>query len=327
MNSTNSTSSMAVLSQTQAITKSDSKTVPLVFAAFAETDEQLRHCVYLVESIRTFGGRYADAPVMIYVPDNYSTEDSTIQSKLSALNAEIHTSHTPPEARSYYFAGKVFAAAEAERTVAGTTRVLVWMDEDTIVLREPIDFVLPEGISLTYRPVMHNRSGSLYSEPPDAYWSRIYEKLDLSENQLFPMITPADKQEIRAYFNAGLIVVRPEIGVLRAWADDFTTLYSDQKLAHMCSGDITKNIFLHQTALVGAILNRLERTALKELSNNYNYPLFFNTMFDATESFESLDDVVTLRYDVYFRNPEPDWQSKLSGDTTRISLVSQQTWR
>ena len=135
------------------------------------------------------------------------------------------------------------------------------------------------------------------------------------------MVTIADRQTIRAYFNAGLLVVRPENNILRRWGTDFITLYSDSVLADMCDNDIEKNIFIHQTALVGAVLNNLKREHIIELSDRYNYPIFFHQQYEAEKEFGSIEDIITLRYDVYFRNPDPEWSSKLKGPSRLVAWL------
>lgn len=297
--------------------------IDVVFAAYAEDAEQLRHVYFLVESIRTFAGKFRNAPVWVYLPGNLLREDTLAAEQLTRLKAELRVSEAPAEAREFYFAGKVFAAGDAEVAAAGLARLLVWMDEDTIVLREPGDIDLPDGVAFAYRPVMHNRSGSLYGQPPNPYWKRIYDKLGLADADLFPVVTPADSQKIRAYFNSGLLVVRPERGILRAWPKDFATLYSDPDLIRMCDENITNKIFLHQTALVGAVLNIVSRAETMELPDVYNYPIFFHRQWEAAREFESIEDVVTLRYDVYFRNPDPEWRSKLRGPDDRIAWLAE----
>ncbi|UCC78526.1 MAG: hypothetical protein JSW64_09590 [Candidatus Zixiibacteriota bacterium] len=285
----------------------------IIFGTFAETGEQLRHALFLVESVRTFAGKYKDAPIWVCIPPHLLGKNRQLEGSITALKATIKTSEAPEEALRFYFARKVYAAGKAEAEAEGNADILVWMDEDTIVLSEPKDFKLKDGIGFAYRPVMHNRSGSLYSEPPGSFWSRIYEILSVDDNLLFPMVTPADRQTIRAYFNAGLLVVRPERRILRRWGEDFTTLYTDSILADMCDNDIEKKIFIHQTALVGAVLNNLSKEEMIELSDRYNYPIFFHQQYEAEKEFGSIEDIITLRYDVYFRNPDPEWDKKLKG--------------
>jgi len=293
----------------------------IIFGTFAESEEQLQHVYFLVESVREFAGRHKDAPVWVYIPPDLESGSEPLIDKLKSLGAEVKTGSAPEEALRYYFAGKVYAAGGAEAAAEGNADVLVWMDEDTIVLDEPIEFELQDGIDFAYRPVMHNRSGSLYSEPPGTFWKRIYEILAIEDSSLFPMVTPGDRQTIRAYFNAGLLVVRPERKILRRWGEDFTTLYSDSVLADMCANDLEKKIFIHQTALVGAVLNHIEQENMTELSERYNYPIFFHQQYEAAGEFGSIENIKTLRYDVYFRNPDPEWSAKLKGPAHLVNWL------
>jgi len=303
------------------------KKVDLIFAAYAEDGEQLRHAYYLVESIRAFAGKYRNAPVRIYLPGRLLQSDSSAPERFAALNAELRISEAPPEALNFYFAGKVFAAGDAEADADDEARILVWLDEDTVILSEPNDFDLPDGVAFAYRPVMHNRSGALYDQPPNPYWQRIYEKLNLGDADLFPVVTPADRQTIRAYFNAGLLVVRPEKGILRRWPKDFKILYSDPELIRMCDDDVVNRIFLHQTALVGSVIHAVSKDEMMELSDQYNYPIFFHQQWDAAREFGSIEDVVTLRYDVYFRDPDPAWKDKLKGPDHLVAWLAERLGR
>ena len=293
----------------------------LVFGTYAESKEQLKHTLILIESLRTFAGKHSNAPISVFIPAEFENKFSQLEDKIRMSGAMIKTSEAPEQSLNYYFAGKVYAAGKAEAEAEGKADILVWMDEDTIILSEPDEFVLGDGISFAYRPVMHNRSGSLYSEPPDPFWSRVYEILKIDDTDLFSMVTPADRQTIRAYFNAGLLIVRPEKGILRKWGTDFTTLYGDTILADMCDRDIEKKIFIHQTALVGAAINILNRDEMLELSDHYNYPVFFHYQYEADREFGSIENAITLRYDVYFRNPDPDWSSKLKGPSNLVDWL------
>jgi D-alanyl-D-alanine carboxypeptidase len=287
----------------------------IVFATFAGDDEQARHALVLADSIRTFGGAYRHAPIRIYVPAALKG----IEEKAKALRAVVRTSRAPDEALRFPFAAKVFAAAQAE-SEAGAP-ILAWLDEDTVVLSEPCCFLLDEGTSLGYRPVMHRNIGSLLASPPDEFWSRVYDRLSVPEDRLFAMVTPADQVTIRPYFNAGLLVVRPERGILGQWARCFPKLYQDAALVEMCRKDQLKAVFLHQAALVGAVLGKVKREEMLELSPEVNYPLFFQENFQAKKTFNSIEGLVTIRYDVYFRNPRPGWDERLKGPADRITWL------
>ena len=300
---------------------------PVIFASYAGDADQLSNTLVLVESIRSFGGRFAEAPVWIYTPPNVLKTQEKLVKSLAALGAEVKPGDAPRETREVPYAGKVFAAARAETAARGAASILVWMDEDTVVLREPLALALVQGKSLGYRPVMHQNIGSLYSEKPDAFWRRVYEKLSIPESAVFPMKTVADGKTIRPYFNAGLLAVRPERGILNAWAEAFSDLYRDPVLAEICKKDERARTFLHQAALSGAIMKRLEKNEMAPLPDGYNYPMFFKEMYGADKAFDTLDGVVTLRYDVYFRNPAPNWSAKLKGPAETVSWLEKHLGR
>ena len=293
----------------------------LVFATFAEDAASLEHALYLAESLRTFGGGLREAPVRIYAPKDLLEAQPAIAGRIAALRADLRTSAAPEDALPYPFARKVFAAAQAESDEKGRAAILAWMDEDTIILEEPRDFLLPEGFALGYRPVMHRRIGSRFGDPPDPFWSRVYEKLSVPESAIFPVVTPADGEKVRAYFNAGLLVVRPERGILRRWARDFPRLYRDPVFAEWCRQDRLKLIFLHQAALAGTILSGLKRQEMVDLGPRYNFPLFFKEMFGARREFDSIAGVTTLRYDIYFQNAATDWAERLKGPPEKIAWL------
>ena len=294
---------------------------PVIFASYAEDGEQLHDVLVLVESIRTFGGQFADAPVWIYTPSSVLKMRGSLVKNLASLGAEVRPSDAPREALVFPFAGKVFAAARAEAAANGAASILVWMDEDTVVLKEPRELLLVQGKSLGYRPVMHRNIGSLYSEKPDAFWRRVYDKLSVPESAVFPMKTVADGNTLRPYFNAGLLAVRPERGLLKMWAESFSALYRDPVCVDICKKDERARLFLHQAALSGAIMTHIGRNEMTLLPDRYNYPVFFKEMYGADKAFDTLDGVVTLRYDVYFRNPAPDWTAKLKGPAETISWL------
>jgi hypothetical protein len=295
----------------------------ITFATNPEDADGLHNVVVLVESLRAFGGRFRDAPVWVFASKQLLESEKMMVARLGTLHAELRSSRTPPEALPYFLASKVFAAAQAEQDAAQTSTFLVWMDTDTVVLQEPEEFILADSISFGYRPVMHQRIGSLYAEPLDEFWSRVYAKLSVPPNAVFPVTTPADNKVLRAYFNAGLLVVRPECGVFHRWARDFTSLYEDPYFQEACRKDEFKRIFLHQVALVGAVFGQLSPAQMVLLSDLVNVPLFFKEQFGAQREFDSVEGVVTLRHESYLRNPDARWREKLKGPADRVAWLKE----
>jgi len=305
----------------------DMTTNKFIFASYFESVDQLENICRLAESLREFGGRFGNSPVWAYHPEEITIDKEQLKPQLQQFNIEVRSSGTPERTRWFFYGGKAFAAAAAEAAVTDRNTVLVWIDNDAVVLSEPEEFDLSPDISLAYCLVMHNRSGSLFDQPPDPFWSRIYEKLELTDDMLFPMVTPADKEKIRAYFHAGMLAVRPQKGILSRWAEAFKTLYDDPELVKMCKDDVDKRIFLHQTALTGAVLHQLARDEMTELNGNYNYPIFFEKQYDAKETFNSIENAVVIRCELSAKKIGEDWHRHLAGPPDKIAWLKERLFK
>ncbi len=273
----------------------------IIFATYAADSEAMYWSLVMVESIREFGGALRHAPIWVYQPAGSPALDSAMRSKQAALAVDIKLCAMPDEAKVFWFAGKVFASAVAETEAEKKGRILAWLDPDVVFVKEPTDFFLADSIAFGYRPVLHKLIGSLYAEPPDEFWLRVYEKLAVPESALFPVVTPVDELTLWAYFNAGILIVRPERGLLRTWPGCFQTLYRDSVFAQWCRKDQLRAIFLHQAALAGAILTHLKRNEMVELPATYNYPLYFHSRYPGATRPASLDDVVMFRHEFFSR--------------------------
>jgi hypothetical protein len=307
----------------QSCNQSGSNKQSIIFYSYADNPDEVHYLVPLVESIRTFAGKYKDAAIWIYMQPELIEQEASIIQKLISCNVVVRDVEIPLEADWFFLSGIVFAAARAESEAVGKTDILVFLNYDSVFLDEPDEFNLPTGKKLGYRPVMHKNVGLLFSEPLDSFWTQIYKIMAVDESVLFLMVTPADGDTIRPYFNAGLLVVRPDTEILGKWAEYYEKLYSDTLLRKMCEMDVRKRIFLHQTALTGAILNHLSRDEIIEFSNRFNYPVFFREQFGAKKDFHDITNVITFRHESYFKNPDPDWEKKLTGPPEKIDWIKE----
>jgi endonuclease/exonuclease/phosphatase family metal-dependent hydrolase len=293
----------------------------IIFATFAEQQSDLARIQIMIESIRAFAGRFSNAPVWVYLTEGLLASGSEHLEEIESLGGEFRLGRAPEEATWFYLSRKVFASAQAEAEAAEKTDILAWLDVDTVFLQEPGEFLLPKGKSLGYRPVMHRNISPLYSEPLDDFWKRAYENMSVPESRAFRMVTVADGDEIRPYINAGCLIVRPERGLLRKWAETFPLLSKDPVLKEMCLRDERKRIFIHQVALSGAVMKHLGRDEMLELSDRINYPIFFGEMFGSQRSFHDIREAVTIRYENFFDNAPSDWDIQLSGPPHTIAWL------
>ena len=295
----------------------------LVFVSFFIDESQASDCLILCESIRTFSGSLSKTPIIVYYHKNLEKLKEKYSDKFSALNVTLRQYKAPEEAFRYDLGAKPYIAAQSEIDAGGKFDILAYLDPNIIILKEPKDFLLKKEKILGYRPVMHQNVGSLYSEKPDAFWSRIYKVLNVSESSLFPMEAIADKNILRPYFNAGLLIVRPEKGIMRNWVKCFETAYKDPELAEMCKTGL-HNVFLHQAVLTGAILNNLKKEELELLPFAYNYPLFFEKFYDSKLTFDSIDNIISLKCELFKKQLPDDWDKKLKGSPEVIKWIKEQ---
>ncbi len=268
----------------------------ITFAAMATQDNPTR-AIMLFDSLRTFGGELANSPCIMLIPKKGGHLPDRAKEQLSVLDVRLIPFDIDEESARFPLASLVYAAAKAERQVRSETEILVWMNEDTLIVRPPVDFLLHKGIDFAYMPVHHNRIGSIYEKPPDAFWSLIYQHCGVEEDKVFPMETCTRDNTIRAYFNAGLLVVRPEQRLLEKWLDHFRRLYQHPDFIPFFKEDVLYMVFMHQAVLSGVVLSMFSKDELLELPETFNYPLHLHQEYPIEYRPQGLNNLITCRYE------------------------------
>jgi hypothetical protein len=282
----------------------------LVFASgMSPQKTSMLRFLLLVESIREFGGSLSHAPILCLSLDGKNELPERTRNQLSALNVEFINVKRANENSRFPFLRKTILSAQAEAITEGRAARLTWLDSDTIVVKEPKELLLPENIYLGYRPVHHTVIGSRFDEPLDLFWKLIYRYCKVPEDRVFPMMTHVDGMQIRPYFNAGLLVVRPERQLLQTWCNSFLKTYKKAEFQELYEKDTRYTVFMHQAVLAGTILSTLTTNEMVELPTTYNYPLHLFREDVTDDRPSSLEEVVTFRYENFF--DDSDWSKKI----------------
>jgi hypothetical protein len=277
-----------------------------------------RESLLLARSLRTFGGKLANDPLWLMVPKSLEYVSKATRQALKGLGVQLNRFEIPEEALKFPFGDKVYAAAAAESLASDKADVLVWMDSDTVFTGDPVELVLKENVSLGYRPVMLKNISSLYDEPLNAFLDFIYRGCGTFVKNSFPMVTTVDAVRIRPQFNAGILSVRPKVGLLQAWRNNFERLYQQSNLVPFYQENVLHRIFVHQSILAATLLSRLEEDEMQDLGVRINYPVFLE---GATEL---VCDAVTIRYDEFKFFEQPGWKKKvLLEDDVKNWLLAQ----
>jgi hypothetical protein len=150
---------------------------------------------------------------------------------------------------------------------------------------------------LGYRPVHHTLVGSRYDVLLDPFWKLIYQECKVPEDRVFAMKTHVDGTLIRPYFNAGLLITRPNRKLFQNWHDAFFRIYQAPEFRKLYQQDQRYAIFMHQAVLSGVILSNFETNELQELPHTYNYPLHLYSEDVSGNQPTTVQELVTLRYE------------------------------
>lgn len=269
----------------------------LVFACLLDSGESANEALRLAQSIRTFGGQFCFNPIWMFSQSREEDLPETTRHELFSLGVRLLTFEIDLQAEDFPFASFVTAAAMAETLALGETRFLAMMASDTLVLQPPAAFLLPPGKSFGGCPVHLKLLGSAYSDPPDEFWALVYRHCGLNPEQIFPLSTVVDEQLVRAYFNAGLLVIRPERGILRSWQTRFNSLFKLPEFEAFYQQHELYKIFMHQAILAGNLLSLLRSQEFLHFPSEINYPLHLHTRIAAPRRPASISQLTTCRYE------------------------------
>ena len=295
---------------------------PVVFACMAQPGEAAHEALLLARSIRHFAGSMAGSLIWVLFPQDRVNFQPQVAAACQALDVRLMPFALSAALRDFPFAAKTVAAGRAEAAAAEASANLVWMDRPSLVLQEPLALRLPPGKVLAYRPVDHTLIGSRIADPLDDFWALVYRLCAVPAERVFPMITSVDEQKIRPYFNAGLLLVRPEQQLLRSWADNFARLVHHPSFAPFFEKDFLYRIFVHQALLAGTILARCAPGALQLLPPLINYPLHMHDSYPADQRPARMNDIISCRYETFFQDSA--WPDKIRIDEPLYTWLKEQ---
>jgi hypothetical protein len=270
----------------------------ITFTACVEAGRYEAMAVRMVESLRLFGGVYADAPVVTITPRLGPSLSRTTRQSFATLGV-THLTRRNLHRSWNRFIGKVWGLSEIEKIAE--TDVIVLLDCDILFLGEPIELALPASIGVS---ACHPDDGIVGTTGPSSSfepaWRSACTAVGLEVDQL-PWVHPYDgSPPVRFYLNSGVVAFRRGTGFPQQWLTCVDALL-DRHVAFPGWGDY----FADQVALGLAIV----RYGLpwRPLPYSHNYGVA-NLLPEAWTS-AALADARILHYHDQLL-PE-NWQSSL----------------
>jgi hypothetical protein len=274
----------------------------LVFVMLVTSPADEKQANILISSIRDYGGRYADSPVCVFMSDTLNAPCRSIKSpnvKFIPLDVTSNLPHFP-------FLDKVLACAEAEELLQGKSEIIVWMDVDALVLKEPAEFCLGKNKKIAIRPVnLRNNVGLPADADADPYWKKIYDYTRLRANKVPVVETLVDKQEVRAYLNCAIFSIRSDLGIFSEWKRLFLLLLNDPEYQSKACTTMNHKVFLHQAVLSAIVSKRIRENEIQWFSQKAGYPLHHHQELPQEKRAGKLNQLESLIYEHLW--DAPNW--------------------
>jgi hypothetical protein len=270
-----------------------------VFLTRVGTTGQSARARLLIDSIRSFGGSLRHCPIWLFEADPQEAPCGN----LAGADVHILPLAVPDTVKYYWFAGKVYACAQAEELTTPEVRSLVWLSPDCVIVNPPLLFDLAPSFDAAVRPVHVRNVGLPATAPPDDFWKKIYETVGVHDVQA-TVESFVDSQQIRAYFNSHALAVNPSKGLFRRWFEHFESLVCDQEFQSDSCQDARHQIFLHSAVLSALIVTLLDPERIRTLPPDYSYSYNLHGRVPPDRRAGALNDLACVAYEDRSMDPE-----------------------
>lgn len=184
----------------------------------------------MIASLRRWGGRFADCPVVAVTPRFGPPVARATRRRLADLGARYVRRMRPTRYAWTIYLNKLLSLRLAEEHA--DTPFLGWLDADILVVGEPGEWAFRPDDDLLACPTDLGGIGSTGpGSPNEPYWEALCNALDVPLNGLPWVTTCREGRRIRLYFNAGHFLYRRDTG----FTDKLLGAYEkalDARIAH-----------------------------------------------------------------------------------------------
>ena len=292
----------------------------VIFFTCVRTIGQRSDARLLIDSMRSFGGEMSENPIWVFEVDPQNIPCGS----LAGEGVKILPLEVPQSVGSYYYGAKVYACARAEELAPAEVGTLVWLSPENLIIQPPLLFDLGELYDVAVRPVHIKNVGSPVNEPPDEFWTKVYNAVGVRDMGT-AVETFIDPQMIRAYFNSAAYAFRPSVGLGQRWFEMFELLVNDSQFQDGPCRDDWHQVFLHQAVLSTLIASQLDPDRIMTLPPDYIYPYNLHQDVPLDRRAGSLNDLVCIFHegrslvpddinDIGVEEPLRSWLANRSGD-------------
>jgi hypothetical protein len=164
----------------------------------------------LAESLRLFGGRRANMPLVAVRPRTGPRIASSTRKRLEKLEVILVEDETLSVTHAWWAMANKAAALSHVEDKARTANI-TWIDGDMMVLSAPGSFAPPQGYDFIARAGEAHDVASNGRDEKDEYWRRLCSQLKLDFDAFPEIISYPDEKPIKAYWQGGLFTYRRNV--------------------------------------------------------------------------------------------------------------------
>jgi hypothetical protein len=217
----------------------------------------------MVESLRQWGGRFRDSPVLAVSPRFGPPLARSTRRAFDSLGVSYRPIR-PVNAYSWMdFYNKPLAVDAAE--TEATTELVAFLDADILIVGEPEQMALA-GVEDFAASATNKTVGSAGpGDEHEPYWEAVCAAVGLRPDDLPWVTTCEEGLSIRAYWQGGVFVYRRTCGYGRQYLDACARLIDSRVISHS-----SRSFFTEQVSLSLAMARSGLRWRALPLSHNYN---------------------------------------------------------
>jgi hypothetical protein len=221
----------------------------ITFVCCIESGSLEAQTVRMVQSLRRYGGRYANAPIFAVTPRFGAPLSPTTQQifhdyRVQHLVVKAH--HTSVGYRWNHFINKPTAILAVDEIC--NTEAVAWLDSDLLIVDEPREFHLAAGEN--FLACTSDRLGGTTGpgDEMEPYWAEVCQVLGLDLEAL-PWVTTAEEAlRIRYYFNSGVFVYRRGYGFAQQYLKNCLKILDARVSSSVCGFFFTDQVAMGLTA-------------------------------------------------------------------------------
>ena len=241
----------------------------------------------LVESLRRWGGRFKDCPVIGVTPRIGPRPTPDTLRRFEELGVTYRYAPIAKKHGWFKFLNKPLALVEAE-TMA-STELVGWLDSDLLVLNAPDELDLEPGMDFAACASEKEMGTTGPGDPFESLWQALCAALGIDIDSLPWITTESEKLRIRAYWNGGVFVYRRD----KAFAARYLATCIKLMDARFIGRHPDYGIGINEMSAIGLAVHQ-GQLAWRALPLSHNH--FAGTARWADQSEEAMRDVRILHY-------------------------------